>query len=84
VIELPGGHSLCEAAEPGSEDAHWLVCRFGASQPSGRGEVRCFPDDAFAVDSPAEVRVLAGSLAAILDAALDSGGPLTEGQGVPV
>ena len=73
VARLGDGTSLCSAMRFGGDrEPHWVLCRVEAEQR---------PDDPMlcvhAIDKLEDVRVLAGTLTSILDAALESGGDIS-------
>jgi hypothetical protein len=81
VIDLPGGNSICYVLTPFTRVIHWLVCRLDApaAEPRivvvDRREVM-LPNTVTMDEAPEEIRLLGGSLAAVLEAALDSGGEI--------
>jgi hypothetical protein len=76
VADLPDDKSLCVASEHRTGKEYWLVCRIEESKPEPDGIASMWPPRAVAMDLPSEIVVLAGSFAAILDAAMDSGGDI--------
>jgi len=75
IADLPNGKSLCVASEYRTGKDYWLVCRLEESKPEPDG-IAISPSRAVAVELPDETVLLAGSFAAILDAAMDAGGDI--------
>lgn len=78
IADLPGGRSLCVASKVDEGTVHWLVCRIEPQAPPSPVELehRLTLRRCRALDLPAEIRVLRGSLADILDAALRANGDI--------
>lgn len=76
VIDLEDGRSICYAMKERSRQAlHWLVCR--VREPAlPPDEVEVGRRQVFAVEPPSEIALLGTSLAALLDAALETGGEI--------
>jgi hypothetical protein len=74
IAFLPGGTSLCGATRwRGERETRYVLCQLDERVSLG-------PDDpvtAVIVDEPSQMPLLAGSLAQILDAALDTGGDIS-------
>jgi hypothetical protein len=75
VADLPQGKSLCVASHYRTRKDYWLVCRVEESKPEP-DPIAVMPTRAVAMDLPSEIALLAGSFAAILDAAMDAGGDI--------
>ncbi len=75
VIDLEDGRSICYAKEWGTDALHWLVCRVRKPVPSPPGELEDNWQPVI-VEPPSEIPLLGTSLAAILDAALETGGEI--------
>jgi hypothetical protein len=71
VIDLEDGRSICYAIEWRTKALHWLVCRVREPAPSGES----WPPG-IAIEPPSEIPLLGTSLAALLDAALETGGDI--------
>jgi Domain of unknown function (DUF4419) len=71
IARLTDGTSLCEAVTWCDRSTRWIVCRTRDKDPGDM--LRC----CIGVDTPEQIRVLAGSLTEILDAALDTNGDLS-------
>jgi hypothetical protein len=76
IADIPAGRSLCAATRHSTGQVYWLVCRIEEPQQSEPGEIEVMAGAAKALDLPDEIRILAGSLASILDAALVSNGDI--------
>jgi len=74
IADIPGGRSLCYALEWRTGTTHWIVCRVEREAAPGDDKIAVVPRKARALDSASEIPVLGTSLAAILDAVLESGG----------
>jgi Domain of unknown function (DUF4419) len=76
IADLPAGMSLCFATGDYTGPVYWVLCRLGAPESVGPGEIRIMPERVAALDPPSQIRVLGTSLAAILDAALVTDGEI--------
>jgi hypothetical protein len=67
VARLGDGTSLCAVMR--GDQTTWVVCRVAEPEPNN---MQCT-----SLDEPAQIRVLAGTFASILDAALETGGDIS-------
>ena len=75
IADLPDRRSLCVVTRPSDRAVTWIVCRLD-DEPAPQSAIEMIPGRSNVRDEPSEIPMLGGSLAAILDAALASGGDI--------